>query len=72
MAQFNVHEAKSNLSRLLDMAERGEEVVVARHGRPVARIVAMERRGLILGSGQDDPNINRAPNFKPFVRKTHE
>jgi len=35
----NIHEAKSRLSRLLAAVEKGEEIVVARAGRPVARIV---------------------------------
>ncbi len=35
----NVHEAKTQLSRLLDLLEQGEEVVIARHGHPVARLV---------------------------------
>ncbi len=39
-----MHEAKSQLSRLVDLAERGEEVVIQRSGRPVARLVAFERR----------------------------
>lgn len=38
--QVNVHEAKTHLSRLLERVERGEEVVIARNGRPVARLVA--------------------------------
>jgi prevent-host-death family protein len=38
--QVNVHEAKTHLSRLLEQVERGEEVVIARNGRPVARLVA--------------------------------
>lgn len=59
MAKYNVREAKSQLSRLLEMVERGEEVILAKRGRPVARIVPVERRGLVLGSGKDDPNINR-------------
>ncbi len=44
--QVNVYEAKTQLSRLLDAAERGEEVVIARAGRPVARLVpiAIARR----------------------------
>ena len=37
----NVHEAKTQLSRLLDRAAAGEEIVVARAGRPVARLVAL-------------------------------
>lgn len=35
----NVHEAKSQLSRLLARVERGEEIVIARSGTPVARLV---------------------------------
>ena len=36
MQQFNVHEAESNLSKLLDLALGGEEVVIARNCMPVA------------------------------------
>lgn len=36
----NTHEAKSRLSELIREAEQGTEVIVARNGRPVARIVA--------------------------------
>jgi prevent-host-death family protein len=36
----NTHEAKSRLSELIRAAEEGAEVIVARNGRPVARIVA--------------------------------
>lgn len=39
-----MHEAKSQLSRLVDLAENGEEVVIQRSGRPVARLVAVPRR----------------------------
>jgi prevent-host-death family protein len=60
MAQFNIHEAKTNLSRLVGMAQRGEEVILSKHGKPIAQIVPIERRGLVLGSAVDDPNINRA------------
>jgi len=35
----NVHDAKTRLSRLLERAEAGEEVVIARAGKPVARLV---------------------------------
>jgi len=38
----NTHEAKSRLSELIREAERGVEVIVARNGRPVAKIVAWE------------------------------
>jgi len=36
----SVYAAKTNLSKLLDEVERGEEVVITRHGRPVAKLVA--------------------------------
>jgi prevent-host-death family protein len=36
---INVHEAKTHLSRLLERVERGEEIVIARAGTPVARLV---------------------------------
>lgn len=39
-----MHEAKSQLSRLVAIAEGGEEVVIQRSGRPVARLVAVQRR----------------------------
>jgi prevent-host-death family protein len=35
----NVYAAKAQLSRLLDRAAKGEEVVITRHGRPVAKLV---------------------------------
>ena len=37
----NVYEAKTHLSQLLDRAASGEEIVIARAGRPVARLVAL-------------------------------
>ena len=38
----NVHEAKTHLSRLLGLVERGEEVIIARAGRPVARLLPFD------------------------------
>ena len=38
----NVYAAKTQLSRLIDRAMAGEEIVITRHGRPVARLVAAE------------------------------
>ena len=39
MESINVHEAKTHFSRLLDRVERGEEVIIAKAGRPVAKLV---------------------------------
>lgn len=43
MKQVNIYEAKTQLSRLVDEAEAGAEIVIARNGRPVARIVPLQR-----------------------------
>jgi prevent-host-death family protein len=40
MTTVNVHEAKTHLSRLLEAVERGEEVIIARAGKPVATLTA--------------------------------
>jgi antitoxin (DNA-binding transcriptional repressor) of toxin-antitoxin stability system len=39
-----MHEAKTQLSKLVERAEAGEEIVITRHGQPAARLVP-ERRG---------------------------
>ncbi|MEK7407239.1 MAG: type II toxin-antitoxin system Phd/YefM family antitoxin [Acidobacteriota bacterium] len=42
--QVNVHEAKTNLSKLLEAVEDGETVVICRHGKPVAELVPAKIR----------------------------
>jgi len=37
----NIYEAKTHLSRLLDRAAAGEEIIIARAGRPIARLVSL-------------------------------
>ena len=44
MDMVNVYEAKTHLSRLLDRVEAGEEIVIGRAGRPVARLVPYQPR----------------------------
>jgi len=39
MEVTNIHEAKTHLSKLIERVERGEEVIIARAGKPVAKIV---------------------------------
>lgn len=39
MAKFGMHEAKTKLSRLVERAEAGEEIVIARNGEPAVRLV---------------------------------
>jgi prevent-host-death family protein len=44
MKQVNMHQAKTNLSRLVEEAAAGEEIIIARAGKPVARLVPLESR----------------------------
>ena len=44
MRTVNVHAAKTNFSKLLDEVAAGEEIVIAKAGRPVARLVAFEAK----------------------------
>ena len=58
MQTINIHAAKTHLSRLVDQAAAGEEIVIARAGRPVARLVPLavpeagSRRQLGILAGQ--------------------
>ena len=58
MSSYNVHEAKTQFSKLLDQVLQGEEVLITRNGVPVAELVPARKQGLVLGSGIDDPNYN--------------
>ena len=55
MRHVNIHEAKTHLSRLVEEAARGDEIVIAKAGKPVARLVAIDDdhtarpRGLLKG-----------------------
>jgi len=58
----NMHEAKTNLSKLVEEAEAGEEIVLARAGKPVVRlvpVVALKRRRL----GQWKGRIKMSDDF---------
>jgi antitoxin (DNA-binding transcriptional repressor) of toxin-antitoxin stability system len=57
MMQVNIHEAKTQLSRLLELVEQGETVVIARHGKPVAELVLFRRHGLPFGIAKSEPLV---------------
>jgi len=44
VTKVNVHEAKTSLSRLLERARAGEEIVIAKAGKPYVRLVAVTER----------------------------
>lgn len=50
MRTVNVHEAKTHLSRLLEAVEAGEEVLIARAGKPVARLAPLRAGKRRLGA----------------------
>lgn len=50
MTIVNVHEAKTNLSRLLEAVEAGQTVTIARAGKPVADLVPHVRADLVWGA----------------------
>jgi prevent-host-death family protein len=49
---INVYEARAQLSRLLDEAEAGEEIIIARHGTPVVQLVPVRAATRRLGRWQ--------------------
>jgi prevent-host-death family protein len=61
--RVNVHAAKTHLSRLLEEVEAGEEIVLARSGRPVARLVPFKpaREPRVPGAWRG--RVRLAPDF---------
>ncbi|HEX5597944.1 MAG TPA: type II toxin-antitoxin system prevent-host-death family antitoxin [Micromonosporaceae bacterium] len=70
-AQFNIHDAKTNLSRIIERVEHGEEIIISRAGTPVAKVIPLTRkvrrtgrgslRGkLVLSEDWDSPQVNEA------------
>jgi prevent-host-death family protein len=60
---FNVHDAKTHLSRLLERVEEGQEVVIARAGRPIARLVPYRPRRARRMPGGWEGRVRIAPDF---------
>jgi len=53
--QYNIHEAKTHLSRLLERAQQGEEIIICKAGQPYVKLVAVrpvERRQLGFMRGE--------------------
>lgn len=48
--QASVHEAKTNLSKLMEAAERGERVVITRHGVPAVELIPAKKTTVQFGS----------------------
>ncbi|HEV3114133.1 MAG TPA: type II toxin-antitoxin system Phd/YefM family antitoxin [Candidatus Binataceae bacterium] len=67
MVKSNIHEAKSNLSRLIELAVAGEEVIISKAGKPVARLVPYSvkkkprRLGILKGQIRIAPDFDELP-----------
>ncbi len=76
MAQVNVHEAKTHFSKLLARVAAGEEIVIARAGKPVARLVPVEREQKRRVLGLDEGKVWIADDFDdplpPEIQKYFE
>lgn len=59
----NVHEAKTHLSRLLERVAMGEEVVLAKAGRPIARLVPIAPRVTVRRPGSARNLVRIGPDF---------
>jgi antitoxin (DNA-binding transcriptional repressor) of toxin-antitoxin stability system len=59
--QYNVHAAKSQLSKLIEAALAGEEVIIARGSKPMVRLVAIPQSGFHLGLL--GPALGKVPDF---------
>jgi prevent-host-death family protein len=80
-AAFNVHQAKTHLSRLLQRVLDGDEIVISKAGKPIARLVpfdAMRVQDRVLGElGRSRPLRNRFERFiageeaEPEERQSH-
>jgi prevent-host-death family protein len=63
MATFNIHEAKTHFSKLLERVLNGEEVIIAKAGKPVARILPVVNNVSPRVPGIDKGKIIIMPDF---------
>ncbi len=64
MKQVNIYDAKTNLSKLIEMVNNGEEVVIAKAGKPVASIVNYQALPTPkLGIWKDNPDVMIPDDF---------
>jgi len=63
MVVFNVHEAKTHFSTLLECVRKGEEVIITEAGKPVARILPVVANVSIRQPGNDKGKVIILPDF---------
>lgn len=80
MEIINTHDAKTHLSKLLEKVERGEEFIIARAGKPIAKLSAIEqnpqqpksRLGLLRGQIQVNDDWDSAEANKDIEHEFYE
>ncbi len=63
LKQVNIHEAKTHFSKLLARVQDGEEVIIAKAGMPVARLVPVKERVTRRVPGSAKGRISVSPDF---------
>lgn len=63
MSQVNIHQAKTQFSRLVERAAGGEEIIIAKSGKPVARLVPYAAKGAARKPGTLRGRIRIKKNF---------
>ena len=69
MTQVNIHKAKTQFSRLVELAAGGEEIIIARSGQPVARLVPYRAKGVVRKPGAMRGKIRIKKNFDALLAK---
>ena len=63
MTTYNIHEAKTHFSKLLEKVSKGEEVIIANAGKPVAQLIAVPQARAPRKPGNDAGKIIIMPDF---------
>ena len=70
MNQVNIHQAKTQLSRLVERVAGGEEIIIAKAGKPIARLVPYAPKGVVRRPGALRGKIRIKKNFdEPLPRE---
>ena len=72
MTIFNVHDAKTHFSKLLELVINGEEVIIAKAGKPVARILPVTSEVAVRQRGSDKGKVIIRPDFDDPLEEFQE
>ncbi len=67
MQDFGIFEAKNQLSALIELVARGEEVMITRHGKPVAKLVSFDFSPTGREPSRRPENWARSPRVSPWA-----